>query len=46
MRMFIENMVLRRNVLWKNRRTLALILKCHEASVVKTLFHPWDQPSL
>lgn len=43
--MFIENVTLERNVLWKTRRTLALIFKCHEANVVKALVHPLDQPS-
>lgn len=44
--MFIENVTLKRNVLWKNIRTLALILKCHEANVVVALVHPLNQPSL
>lgn len=44
--MFIENVTLKRNVLWKNIRTLALILKCHEANILVALVHTLNQPSL
>lgn len=41
-KMFIENVTLKRNVLQKNIRNLALILNGHEATVVKGLVHPVD----
>lgn len=40
--MFIENVTLKRNVLQKNIRNLALILNGHEIIVVKGLVPPVD----
>lgn len=39
-KILIENMTLKRNVLQKNIRNLTSILQCHKADLVKAIVHP------